>query len=183
MQYDSDALERAKYVEMAIFDIDGVFTNGKIFLHDGGNEHASFHIRDGLGLMLLKRGNIQVATISGRASQVVKERLAYLHVKECHLGVANKKRVMEGIMQAHDLKPEQVCYTGDDLVDIEAMRMTGLAIAVADAHPLVKLAAHWTTPSHGGNGAVREVCELLLQAKGYSEEQLITWACADKARA
>ena len=176
MDYDADILGRAKEVKLAVFDVDGVFTDGKISLHGNGSEHVAFNIRDGLGLVMLQKGGAEAAVISGRDSRIVRERMAYLNIRECHLGVADKRQALEGILRERSLQGQHICYAGDDLVDIEAMRVAGLAVAVADAHPLVKGAAHWITTSRGGDGAVREVCELLLAARGYGEDDLISWA-------
>lgn len=176
MDYDADVLGRAREVRLAVFDVDGVFTDGKMFLNEDGSEHVAFNIKDGLGLVLLQRGGGEAAVISGRDSQIVRKRMASLNIRECHLGVSDKRRALEGVLRERSLEGRHICYTGDDLVDVGAMRLAGLAVAVADAHPLVKGAAHWVTTARGGGGAVREVCELLLAARGHGGEELVLWA-------
>ena len=139
--------ERAARIRLVIFDVDGVLTDGSLFIDADGRELKAFHSRDGHGIKLLQASGVEVGVITGRTSEVVEHRMNSLGVK---LG----------------LDPEQIAYVGDDVVDLPVMRRVGLAIAVQDAHALVCQHAHWQTTQPGGHGAAREVCELIMAAQG-----------------
>jgi 3-deoxy-D-manno-octulosonate 8-phosphate phosphatase (KDO 8-P phosphatase) len=136
-------LERARQIRLLVLDVDGVLTDGRLFISPAGEEFKAFHVRDGSGLVALQRAGVTVAIISGRDSAAVTLRAA-------ELGIAAS---------------ETACV-GDDTPDLPMLRAAGLAVAVADAHQAAKDVAHWITPSPGGHGAVRELCDLLLSASG-----------------
>ncbi len=159
-------LRRASGIALAIFDVDGVLTNGQLLLGPQGQEFKQFHARDGQGLVMLRDAGIAVAVISGRASEVVTQRMNELGITHVYQGERSKERAYEMLLGELDLRPEQTCFVGDDLPDIPVMRRAGLAVAVADAHPCVLAVAHWCTTIRGGYGAARETCELILQAQG-----------------
>lgn len=160
---------RAAAVRLALFDVDGVLTDGGLVLGANGEEFKTFHVRDGLGLVMLLEAGLEVGVISARPSEVVAARMQALGVRHTALGVADKAGEMRRMLDGLGLQPAQCAFTGDDLVDLAPMAMAGLAIAVADAHPLVRARAHWVTTAPGGRGAVREVCELVLAAQGRLE--------------
>lgn len=162
----ADVSRRAAAVRLALFDVDGVLTDGGLVLGAGGEEFKTFHVRDGLGLVMLLEAGMEVGVISARPSAVVAERMKALGVRHAALGVADKAAEMMRMLAGLGLDPAAAAFTGDDLVDLAPMARAGLAVAVADAHPLVRARAHWVTASAGGRGAVREVCELLLEARG-----------------
>jgi 3-deoxy-D-manno-octulosonate 8-phosphate phosphatase (KDO 8-P phosphatase) len=162
----ADVLRRAAAVRLALFDVDGVLTDGGLVLGADGSEFKTFHVRDGLGLVLLLEAGLEVGVISARPSEVVAARMRDLGVRHTALGVADKPAAMRRMLEQLGLTGPAACYTGDDLVDLAPMAMAGLAVAVADAHPLVRARAHWVTDGGGGRGAAREVCELLLRAQG-----------------
>ncbi|RME34496.1 MAG: 3-deoxy-D-manno-octulosonate 8-phosphate phosphatase [Gammaproteobacteria bacterium] len=162
-----EVLERARSVRLILFDIDGVFTDGSLLLLDNGVEGKVFNVRDGLGLVMLLEAGIEVGVISGRNSPVVAERMGELGVRHIHQGKSRKLPVFESILAELSLQPEQAAYMGDDLPDLPVLRRAGLALTVADADPRVLAEAHWCSSRPGGRGAVREACELILEAQGH----------------
>ena len=161
-------LASAKPIKLAVFDVDGVMTDGHLFLSQDGREYRSFHVRDGLGLVMLKAQDIEVAIITARRSAALVERMQSLGIQHIYQGYQNKGKMMLSLIQKLALTAEQVCYTGDDLIDLSAMRHVGLKIAVANAHQKVREFSDWTTVNNGGQGAVREICEMLL----FSQDKL-----------
>ncbi len=166
-----DIFAKAKIIKLLICDVDGVMTDGGLFFGDNGLEYKAFHSRDGLGIKMLQRSGIPLAVITARTSDVVKHRMKNLNIDLVFQGQLSKVQAFEDLCTQLSLTPEQIAYVGDDLVDIPVMKRVGLAIAVADAHKRVKAMAHWTTEHIGGHGAVRDVCELLMEAQGTLEEQ------------
>ena len=161
-----DIFERARQIRLVIFDVDGVLTDGSLFLGDDGQEYKAFHSRDGHGMKLLQETGVILAIITGRASEVVRLRMEGLGVKHVFQGRQDKLPAYEELKRTLGLKDAQVAYVGDDVVDLPVLRRVGLAIAVQDAHPLVQQHAHWQTRSPGGRGAARDVCELIMEAQG-----------------
>lgn len=166
-----DILQKAAQIRLAIFDVDGVLTDGRLYLGDNGDEFKAFHTRDGHGMKMLLNQGVDIAIISARRSAAVERRMAGLGVRHVYTGVQDKGAAFQAIIDQLGLRPEQIAYVGDDLVDLPVMRRVGLAIAVQDADAFVKRHAHWQTPSPGGRGAVREVCELLLEGRGGLEAE------------
>ena len=166
-----DIFAKAKIIKLLICDVDGVMTDGGLFFGDNGLEYKAFHSRDGLGIKMLQRSGIPLAVITARTSDVVKHRMKNLNIDLVFQGQLSKVQAFKDLCTQLSLTPEQIAYVGDDLVDIPVMKQVGLAIAVADAHKQVKAMAHWTTEHNGGHGAVRDVCELLMEAQGTLEEQ------------
>jgi 3-deoxy-D-manno-octulosonate 8-phosphate phosphatase (KDO 8-P phosphatase) len=169
---DKDILNRAEQIELAIFDVDGVLTNGGLILGENGNEYKAFHSRDGLGLVMLRESGCQIAVISGRTSNIVSERMAALGIESVYQGQNDKGKALEDLLDKLNIDAQATAYVGDDFIDLPAMRRVGLSIAVADAHPLVIEHAHWITKGRGGHGAAREVCELIMHARGTLDSQI-----------
>jgi 3-deoxy-D-manno-octulosonate 8-phosphate phosphatase (KDO 8-P phosphatase) len=167
-----DILERAKAIKLVIFDVDGVLTDGSLFLGDDGLEYKAFNSRDGHGMKMLQESGITVAIITGRSSKVVDYRMESLGIKHVYQGQQDKRVAFAEILDKLQLTPQQVAYVGDDVVDLPVMSKVGLAIAVQDAHPMVLKHAHWQTPHCGGRGAGRDVCEMLMEARGVLQETL-----------
>ncbi|MEO5573490.1 MAG: 3-deoxy-manno-octulosonate-8-phosphatase KdsC [Gammaproteobacteria bacterium] len=168
-----DILDRAARIKLLIFDVDGVLTDGSLFLGDGGEEYKAFNSRDGHGMkMLMQHIPVTIAVITGRTSGVVKHRMASLGIEHVYQGQLEKLPVFKTLIEQLGVQADEVAYVGDDVVDLPIMRRVGLAIAVQDAHPLVKKHAHWQTQNAGGRGAARDVCELLMEARGVLETQL-----------
>ena len=165
-EIDLEVLERARGIRVAIFDVDGVLTDGSLFLGDNGEEYKAFHSRDGHGMKMLVRNGVDTAIITGRTSQVVEHRCRDIEIKHLYQGAVEKLPVFEALLEKLGVSVEESVFVGDDVVDLPIMRRVGLSVAVRDAHALVREYAHWITPSPGGRGAAREVCELLMYAQG-----------------
>lgn len=161
-----DIFERAKDIRLVIFDVDGVLTDGSLYLGDDGQEYKAFHSRDGLGITMLKHTGVELAVITGRTSKVVQIRMQSLGIEHVFQGYRDKIPAYEALKETLAIPDQQIAYVGDDLVDLPIMRRVGLAIAVADAHPMVQRQAHWRTDSPGGRGAGRDVCEFIMEAQG-----------------
>jgi len=161
---------RASRVRLLLLDCDGVLTDGRITLVGEGDESKSFHTRDGHGLVLLRRAGVGTGIVSGRTSSAVVRRARELGVDHVRQGAHDKVEVFESLLAEAGVTADEVCFVGDDVVDIPLMRRAGFAAAVADATPETRAAAHYVTRLPGGFGAVREVCELILKAQGRWEE-------------
>ncbi|CDI01325.1 MAG: 3-deoxy-manno-octulosonate-8-phosphatase KdsC [Candidatus Competibacter denitrificans] len=167
-----DILAKAALVQLVIFDVDGVLTDGRLYLSSDGSEMKAFHVRDGHGIKMLLAVGVEVALISaGRNTVAVERRMSDLGIRHAYLGVQDKLAAFDSLRTQLALEHERIAYVGDDLIDLPVMTRVGLAIAVADADPFVKRHAHWQTANRGGRGAVRDVCELLLEAHGQLDSQ------------
>jgi 3-deoxy-D-manno-octulosonate 8-phosphate phosphatase (KDO 8-P phosphatase) len=166
-----DILQKCEQIKLVVFDVDGVLTDGGIFIGPDGEEYKVFHSRDGHGMKLLQYTGVEIAIITGRTSTPVEHRMKSLGIDHVFQGKRVKLPVFEQLIKDLKLSPEQCAYVGDDWVDLAIMQRVGLAIAVQDADPRVKQHAHWITPSKGGRGAAREVCELIMQGQGNLQDQ------------
>ncbi len=166
-----DILEKARQIKLVIFDVDGVLTDGSLFLGDDGLEYKAFNAKDGLGMKLLQASGVEIGIITARTSKLVEHRMHSLDIKHVYQGQLDKRKAFNELQAKLGLKHEQVAYVGDDVIDLPVMRQAGLAIAVQDAHPLAKQHAHWQTPHDGGKGAARDVCELIMEAQGTLQAQ------------
>ena len=155
--------EQCAGIRLVLSDVDGVLTDGRLTFDNQGIESKQFHIRDGQGIQLWQHSGGQFGIITGRSSQVVKLRAAELDVKILRQGVQDKWQEVSAICQELGLEPEAACYVGDDLPDLLTIKQVGLGVAVADAAEEVRRAADYTTSVSGGQGAMREVIELLLK--------------------
>ncbi|HCA27405.1 MAG TPA: phenylphosphate carboxylase subunit delta [Betaproteobacteria bacterium] len=160
------ALERAKRIQLMIFDVDGVMTDGALYMGDDGQEYKAFNSLDGQGMKMLKASGVALAIITGRSSQVVALRAANIGVSHLYQGVDDKLAVYRRLLDDLELIPEAAAYMGDDVVDLPVMRRCGLAITVPAAPAPVPAHAHYVTALGGGRGAVREACELVMRAQG-----------------
>ena len=158
-------IERARRVRLLALDVDGVLTDGRLYLSATGEELKVFHVRDGSGLVAVQRAGIDVAIVSGRDSAAVTRRAAELGIRHVRQGVADKGAELGQLLAELGVEPRATACVGDDTPDLPMLRQAGLAIAVADAHPSVLGAVHWVTPSPGGRGAVRDVCDLILSTR------------------
>ncbi|NTV12904.1 MAG: HAD-IIIA family hydrolase [Desulfobulbaceae bacterium] len=165
-------LERARAIKLLLLDVDGVLTDGSIIYTPDGQEIKAFNTRDGLGLRLVQKAGIQVGLITARTSEVVKRRAENLGISMVYQGAGKKLEVFRRILAEQKLAPIQVAYVGDDWLDLPLLTRVGLAVAVADGAEEVRAVAHYVTELPGGRGAVREVCELLIEAQGRSEALL-----------
>ena len=161
----TDLQQRARRIRLACFDVDGTLTDGRLLYGADGGEAKAFHVHDGQGLSLLRRAGVQVALVTARGGAIVPRRAAELGI-EAHLEVADKRALVAGLCARLGIDADAVAYMGDDLGDVAAMAAAGLAVAPADAHASARAAAHWVTAAGGGAGAARELCDLLLAARG-----------------
>ena len=156
---------RAALVEAIVFDVDGVLTRGDIIYGSEG-EWKTFNSQDGMGFDLARQAGLKLAMFSGRASTAVRRRARELHVQAVAEGVKDKGAAIGELLEKLGVKAEQVCYVGDDLIDLPAMAVAGFPVAVANAVEEVRKAAAWVTTKRGGDGAAREVIEFVLKARG-----------------
>lgn len=161
----TDVSQLAHPIKLVIFDVDGVLTDGRIYFSDSGHEFKAFHAQDGMGIKMLQKAGIEVAIITARQSNMVTKRAEELGIQHVYQKQNPKKAAFEDLKAKLNLQNEQIAYVGDDLVDLPIINQCGLGIAVANAAPFVKLNADWSTTCYGGQGAVREVVELILSAQ------------------
>ncbi|ODP95581.1 MULTISPECIES: 3-deoxy-manno-octulosonate-8-phosphatase KdsC [Salinivibrio] len=162
----ADVFQRAAAIKLLICDIDGVFSDGRVYMGNHGEELKAFHTRDGYGIKSIMNAGIEVAVITGRQSQIVANRMQALGVQHVYQGQSDKLSAYQDLCRHVDVLPAHTAYMGDDLIDWPVMEKVGLACCVADGHPLLKRRAHFVTQTGGGFGAVREVCDLMLEARG-----------------
>jgi 3-deoxy-D-manno-octulosonate 8-phosphate phosphatase (KDO 8-P phosphatase) len=163
---NENVIRRIKTVTLLILDVDGVMTDGRIIMDDTGRETKNFNVKDGHGIKMLIRYGIDVVILTGRRSHVVEFRAKDLGIAEIHQGIHDKVSIFNEILRNRTLSRENVAFIGDDIVDIPLLKRVGFAVAVADATEEVKKSVHYVTRNVGGNGAVREVCDLILQCQG-----------------
>ncbi len=161
-----DVKQRAARIKLVVFDVDGVFTDGRLYYAADGESLKVFHVHDGQGVKRLLRHGVQLAVISGRESVAVTRRMQDLGIAHVFQGDEHKLPIFERLLHKLSLKADQVAFVGDDLPDLPLLKAAGLGIAVANALPEVKAAAQHVTTARGGRGAVREVCDLILTAQG-----------------
>jgi len=165
-------LSKLKRIKLLLLDVDGVLTDGGIIYNDNGSETKSFNVKDGLGIRLLMESGIQLGIITGRRSNALYNRCKDLGINLIYDGVGNKIDVLDELLDRTGVSAEEAAFIGDDLPDLALMKKVGLSIAVGDAHKLIHDNADMVTSANGGHGAVREVCETILKAKGFWEHIL-----------
>ena len=163
--YSFSVLEKAKKIKLLICDVDGVLSDGKVYFTNQGDELKNFNIKDGLGIKLLMANGIEVAIITGRNSNIVAQRAKELGIKHLFQGQPDKRATFNQLILALNLNPDQVAHIGDDLPDLPLMKLSGLGICVADGYHFVQKNADWITNHIGGEGAVRDVSDLILFAQ------------------
>ena len=165
-------LNKLKKIKLLLLDVDGVLTDGGIIYHDNGAETKVFNVKDGLGIRLLLEAGIHLGIITGRRSNALSFRCKDLGINLIYDGVKNKIDVLDALLDQTGVSAEEVAFIGDDLPDLKLMKTIGLSIAVGDAHKVILDNADMVTSANGGHGAVREVCETILKAKGLWENIL-----------
>jgi 3-deoxy-D-manno-octulosonate 8-phosphate phosphatase (KDO 8-P phosphatase) len=158
--------EKAGRLKLLLLDVDGVMTNGSIFIGEQGEETKSFHVRDGLGLKLLIANGIDVIIVTGRRSSAVERRIKELGIQGLYQGISDKQSLCRKLIREKGLKKDEVCAMGDDLPDLPMFKEAGVCITVGDAVREVREACDFITKSKGGSGAVREACEWILKSQG-----------------
>jgi 3-deoxy-D-manno-octulosonate 8-phosphate phosphatase (KDO 8-P phosphatase) len=161
---------KLKLIKLLLLDVDGVLTNGQIIYGSGNLETKSFNVKDGLGIRLLQSAGIEVGIVTGRTSEALLHRCVDLGITMIYDGVKSKGDLLDAILSASGFLAHEVAFVGDDLPDIPLLKKVGVSVAVADAHDLVKKNADMVTIKKGGDGAVREVCEQILEAKNLWEK-------------
>lgn len=172
MTITKDVLARAKKIKVVIFDVDGVMTDGGLTISDDGLEYKTFNSQDGLGMKLLKQSGVEMAIITGRSSKVVTQRAESTGVAHFYQGVDDKLIAFNDLLKKMNIQAEEAAFMGDDVVDMPPMLRCGLAISVPAAPESVKQRSHYVTQKQGGRGAVREVCELIMQAQCTLDAQM-----------
>ena len=167
-----DVLERAQSVRLAIFDVDGIMTDGCLYLSDSGEESKAFHTRDGQGMKMLHDSGVALAILSGRRSKVVELRARELRVVHVIQGASDKLGAYLELLRKLGLDPSCTSYMGDDLVDLPVLKRARLAVTVPESPALLREHVHYVTKLGGGRGAVRECCEVIMQAQGTLAAQL-----------
>ena len=160
----------AKDIKLLICDVDGVFSDGLVYMGNDGEELKTFHTRDGYGVKSLMSSGVEIAIITGRNSKIVENRMTALGIKLIYQGQDNKLQAYDDILTKLNIGPEHTGYIGDDLIDWPVMDKVALKVCVADGHPLLVQRANYVTTIKGGHGAVREVSDLILEAKGELEQ-------------
>lgn len=167
--YPDSVIAKAQKIKLVICDVDGVLSNGQVIIGNHGEELKTFNIKDGFGIKCLQKSGVAVAIITGRNSKIVEKRCQELGIEHYHQGQSNKQLAFESLCKKLSVVPEEVCHIGDDLPDLPLLIQVGLGVTVADGHWLMQQHADWITQYNGGFGAVREVCDLILESQNKLE--------------
>ena len=165
-EFEAHLVEKAKQTRLLICDVDGVFSDGRIYMGNQGEELKTFHTRDGYGVKALMATGVDVAVITGRRSQIVEQRMGALGITHLVQGCDDKLSAFQAMLTNVGLSAEQCAYIGDDLIDWPVMTEVGLSVCVADGHPWLKAHAGYVTQTRGGEGAVREIADLIMLSQG-----------------
>jgi len=158
-------MEKAGRVKFLLLDVDGVMTDGTIYIDADGRETKAFNIYDGSGIHLLRKAGVEVGIVTGRQSAIVDYRARELGITEVHQMILDKIKIYDQLLRKYGLQDFEMAYVGDDVIDLPVLKRVGLSVAVPNAHPDVKVGVDWITRKAGGYGAVREVTDLLLAAR------------------
>lgn len=163
-----DPLVRRRFarIKALVTDVDGVLTDGGMYYGPSGEVMKKFNTRDGMGIALLRKAGLRIAFITGEKIDIVLRRAEKLQVEDCYLGIDDKWAAMQDFLAKRGISAEDVCYVGDDVNDLPVLQRVGVALAVADAAESVKKAAHGVTSRKGGEGAIREIADAILAARG-----------------
>ena len=164
--------EKAKKIKLLVMDVDGVLTDGRIIYANSGDQLKFFDVTDGMGLSLFSRAGLKTAILTAKKSKIVSKRSKDMHIDRVYQDALRKAEVFEKILVDFRVSPEEVCYIGDDVVDIPVLKKVGLAVSVPNAVPEVKKEVHYITKRKGGRGAVREVIDMILKSQGKWDEVL-----------
>ncbi|CAI8273597.1 MAG: 3-deoxy-D-manno-octulosonate 8-phosphate phosphatase KdsC [SAR92 bacterium MED-G29] len=167
--------EAAKKIKLVLLDVDGVLTDGRLYYGNSGEEMKAFNIQDGLGIKLLQKGDIQVGIITGRVSALLQRRADELSIDPVVQGREDKLTALNELLATMDVQMDEIAFVGDDLPDLAVIRRVGLGITPANGSATVAAQAHWQTSKAGGQGAVREIAEMILEAQGKLQPILATF--------
>jgi 3-deoxy-D-manno-octulosonate 8-phosphate phosphatase (KDO 8-P phosphatase) len=170
--YPSTVIKAAQKIKLILLDVDGVLTDGRLYYGNNGEELKAFDIQDGLGIKLLQKGDIEVGIITGRSSMLLTRRTEELGIELVVQGREDKLTALNEILEGRAIDLEEIAFVGDDLPDLAVIRRVGLGITPANGNHIVASQALWQTKKGGGQGAVREVAELILNAQGKLEALL-----------
>jgi len=173
--YPSSVLKAAQKIKLLLLDVDGVLTDGRLYYGNSGEELKAFNIQDGLGIKLLQRGGIKVGIVTGRTSSLLKRRAQELDIQPLIQGREDKLTALNELLEDMDITLEEIAFVGDDLPDLAVLRRVGLGITPANGNHILASQALWQTKKSGGNGAVREVAELILTVQDKMEALLATY--------
>lgn len=162
---DTELRSKLKNIKALLSDVDGVLSNGYIYLGNNGNEYKSFNVKDGCGIVTIQKYGIKFGVITGRKSKIVEERMKSLKVEIVYQGIDNKVSSLQQIMSDYNLKAEEIAYIGDDVIDIPVFEKVGFSATPQDAHPYAKENCDYVCKLNGGEGAVREICDLIMLAQ------------------
>jgi len=174
-----DLHEKAKKIRLIIFDVDGVLTDGSLYLCDSGHEYKAFHSKDGFGMKALMKSGVQIGIITARTSKLVAHRMQSLGITHVFQGQLEKLPAFIQLAKDLNLNHDEIAYVGDDLVDLPILCRVGLSVCVQDAHASIIPHTHWQTQLPGGRGAAREVCDLIMQAQGTLESHIAEFLTHD----
>ncbi len=172
MNIAENIAQKARKIKLLILDVDGVLTNNMLIYSEDGQEHKAFHTRDGHGMVLLQKSQIDIAIITGRQSQLVANRMNDLNVKYLYQGVPDKLPTFLNLVNQLNLSLDEIAYIGDDILDLPILIRTGLSITPADGDEEVKSRVDYISPYKGGKGCVREVCEIILRSQGKWQQHM-----------
>lgn len=167
-----DLSDKLRAIRLLICDVDGVLTDGLLYYQHDQIAYKAFHVHDGLGLKLLQMCDVEVGIITTCTSSTIHHRMQQLNIRHVYQGQVNKLNAYNQLLQTTGLSDHQVAYIGDDLPDLALIERVGFGVAVANATPRVKQAADWITHKPGGQGAVREVCDLILEVQDPTHQAL-----------
>lgn len=170
-----DVFERAKKIKLLVLDVDGVLTDGKLYFSSDGSEMKAFNTLDGHGIKLLRKSGVEVAIITGRTSGLVAKRAHDLGIHQLIQGREDKWVALHELLEENTIDVQDIAFMGDDYPDLTVMRRVGLALTVAGALPIISENAHWQSQYRGGEGAVREACDMIMQAQGTYKKALAAY--------
>jgi 3-deoxy-D-manno-octulosonate 8-phosphate phosphatase (KDO 8-P phosphatase) len=170
-----DILDKAKAIKLLVLDVDGVLSDGRLYFSNSGDEIKAFSTLDGQGIKMLQRSGVEVAIITGRSSELVKRRANNLGIEHLIQGREDKLTALDELIATVEVNYSETAFLGDDLPDLAAIRKVGLGMTVANGHHFVVEHADWQTQARGGEGAVREACELIMRAQGSLRAALETY--------
>ena len=177
-QIESEVVRKASKIKLIVLDNDGVFTDGRVYVTNNGGESKAYDIRDGFGVVMARKLGIQFAIITGLLTPIVEYRAKQLGIEELRQGFTDKLDLMKELIAKYELDPEEVAYMGDDIFDLPVIKYVGFGAAPGDAYPLVKEGADWVSVNPGGRGAVRELIDFIVKARGEWDLVLKTYTGA-----